>query len=163
MMQVPAPPKVTLPPETAQTPLAAGSIVNATGSPELAVAATVYGEPPAVASAGAADVKVTLCDARPTTNDCCASGAAFQSASPAWLASTTQVPAAVNVTSAPEMEHTDAALASMLKATGNPDVDVAVTVYPGPPKTSAPLGVDVNTIVCSPGATAKDCCTCGAG
>ena len=47
---------------------------------------------------------------------------------PAWLASITQVPAPMNDTVEPEIEHTEAADASMVKATVRPDDAVAVTL-----------------------------------
>ena len=48
---------------------------------------------------------------------------------PAWLASITQVPMAVNDTVEPEIEQTAVAEASIVKATGRPEGEaVAVTV-----------------------------------
>ncbi len=73
-------------------------------------------------------MKVIVCMPLPTGNDCCACGAGFQLASPAWLASITQVPTAVNDTVEPEIEHTEAAAASMVNATVRPDDAVAVTL-----------------------------------
>ena len=47
---------------------------------------------------------------------------------PAWFASITQVPAAINETVEPAMEHTDVALASIVNATVRLEDAVAVTV-----------------------------------
>ena len=47
---------------------------------------------------------------------------------PAWLASMTQVPAAVKLTTPAVMEHTDEEEASMVMATGRPEEAVAVGV-----------------------------------
>ena len=67
--------------------------------------------------------------------------------SPAWLASITQVPTPMNDTVEPEIEQTDAAVASIVNDTARPELAVAVTVYEGPP-TAAPDGaVDVKLIV----------------
>src|SRR4051812_31883941 len=99
-----------------------------------------------LAFAGATESNVTVCDPLPTANDCCAC-AAFQFASPFWLASITHVPTAWKLTVVPESEQTDAALASMLKETARLDVALAATVYAAPPTTSVPLGVDENAIV----------------
>ena len=74
-MQVPAPTGVTVDPETVQTPALDGSAEKTTGSPEVAVAATLYDETPATAPAGGVDVKLIVCRIRPTENVCCTSGA----------------------------------------------------------------------------------------
>ena len=60
--------------------------------------------------------------------DCCTWGAGAYVALPAWFASTTQVPEALNMTTPPLIEHTLVELASMVKLTGSPDVAVAVGV-----------------------------------
>ena len=66
---------------------------------------------------------------------------------PAWLALITQVPAPVNDTVEPEIEQTDAALASIVNVTARPEVAVAVTVYVGPPTAAKAGAVEVNVIV----------------
>ena len=70
-MQVPAPTNDTVEPETVHTPALLGSAENATAKPELAAAATMYVEPPAVAPPGGAVVKLIVCGSLPTGNDCC--------------------------------------------------------------------------------------------
>jgi hypothetical protein len=59
IVQVPTPVKVTFEPAIEQTLLAVGSIVSATGRPELAVAVAVY-VPPNAAAVGAVDVNVIV-------------------------------------------------------------------------------------------------------
>ena len=125
---VPAPVKVTVEPDMEHTAAAAESIVKLTGRPEDAVAVTLYVGPPTTAPVGAVDVNVIVWLAAPTANDCCTCGAALKFALPAWLPSMTHVPAAVKLTVAPEIEHTELALASMVKVTVNPEDAVAVTV-----------------------------------
>ena len=56
----------------------------------------------------------------PTVNDCCTCGAALQVASPGWLASIVQVPAAANLTVAPESEHTELLAESIVNVTAMP-------------------------------------------
>src|SRR5207244_4842491 len=68
---------------------------------------------------------------------------------PAWLASITHVPTAVNDTVEPAIEHTEVAVASIVNVTGLPDPPpVAVTAYVAPPTTAPPGGTDVKLIVC---------------
>ena len=55
-------------------------------------------------------------------------GAGAQVVSPAWSASITQVPTPVKETSAPLIEQTEVAEASMVNVTGRPEVAVAVGV-----------------------------------
>ncbi len=100
---------------------------------------------------------------RATAKLCCTCGAAFQFALPTWLALITQVPAPMKLTLLPAIEHTPLALASMVKATGSPDVAVPVTVYAAPATTAAAGAVEVKLIVWLPGPTANDCWICGAG
>ena len=73
-------------------------------------------------------MKVIVCEPLPTVNDCCTCGAALKFALPAWLASITQVPAPMKLTVAPETEHTEVALESMVKTTDRPEDAVAETV-----------------------------------
>jgi hypothetical protein len=64
-----------------------------------------------------------------TVTVCCAWGAAWYLALPAWLALMTQVPGLLKVTVEPEIEHTASGAGSVLKVTGLPDPPpVAVTV-----------------------------------
>ena len=65
---------------------------------------------------------------------------------PAWFASTTQLPAALNVTTGPEIEHTDALEASIVTATGLPDPPPAADTEYVPPTTGEAGGVDVKVI-----------------
>ncbi len=69
----------------------------------------------------------------------------------------TQVPAPMKETTPPLIEHTEEALASMVKAAVKPDVEVAVAVYVAPPTLAAPGAVEVNVTVWSPLPTLKDC------
>ena len=81
----------------------------------------------------------------PTAKDCCTGAAAFQLASPAWLASMMQAPTASYVTvapSVPEVEHTD--VVALVKLTARSEVAVADRVafvptaaVPGPVKVMA--------------------------
>ena len=77
------------------------------------------------------------------------------------------VPVPTNDTVEPEIEQTPALDASIVKATGRPELALADTAYPAPPTLAAAGGVDVNVIVCALDGggglvTVKDCCTCGA-
>src|SRR5690349_5264582 len=123
-MQLPVPWKVTEVPATVHTPVAAASIVNATGRPEVAAAATTYGVPPTVAAAGAVEVNAMVCVPRATAKLCCTCGAGSHPASPAWSALITQVPAPWKLTVEPVIEHTAPALASIANVTGRPEVAV---------------------------------------
>ena len=72
-MHVPAPTKVIVEPLRVQMPALVASAENAITNPELAVALTVYVDPPIVAPAGAVDVKLIDCvlaDAAEIANDC---------------------------------------------------------------------------------------------
>ncbi len=120
--------KLTVLPAIEHTPLAAASIVNATGKPEVAVPVTVYVPPATVAAAGAVEVKLIVWLPRATAKLCCTCGAAFQFALPAWLALITQVPAPMKLTVLPAIEHTPLAAASIVNVTGKPELAVAVTV-----------------------------------
>jgi hypothetical protein len=162
MMQVPVAVKLTVEPLIEHTDAAVASMVKVTGSPDVDVAVTAYVGPPGVALLGAVDVKLIVCEPLPTAKDCCACGAALKFALPAWLASMTQVPAPVKLTVAPLIEHTELALASIVKLTASPDDAVAATAYVGPPTTAVVGADDVKVIVCEPLPTANDCCTCGA-
>ena len=63
------------------------------------------------------------------------------------MASTTHVPTAVKLTTAPAIEHTEVAVASMERTTGLLDPPpIAPTVYVGPPTTASDGAVDVNVI-----------------
>ena len=53
----------------------------------------------------------------------------------------------MKVTDAPEIEHTDVAVASIVSATASPDVAVAVAVYVGPPTLAVVGAVEVNETV----------------
>ena len=55
-MQVPAPTNATVDPVTVQAPALDAAAEKVTGSPELAVALTVYVEPPATAAAGGVEM-----------------------------------------------------------------------------------------------------------
>src|SRR5262249_60727327 len=57
----PTPMNDTVAPASVHTVLADASIVNVTGSPEVAVAVTMYVGPPSFAPAGAAEVKLIVC------------------------------------------------------------------------------------------------------
>ena len=77
---MPGPTSDTTSPASVQTPALAGSTAKVTGSPELAVAATVYAAPPTAAPAGGVDVKsidCTLSEGAATENDCCTRAAAW--------------------------------------------------------------------------------------
>src|SRR5262249_40192461 len=58
---VPTPMNDTVAPAIVHTVLAAASIVKLTGSPEVAVAVTMYVGPPTAAAPGAAEVKLIVC------------------------------------------------------------------------------------------------------
>jgi hypothetical protein len=77
IIQVPGDEKDTAPLAIEHVPdVEEASIVNVTPSPEVAVAVGVYEAPPAVASEGTEDVKLTVCDSFPTVTTCCTSDAA---------------------------------------------------------------------------------------
>jgi hypothetical protein len=102
-----------------------------TESPESDVAVTVNVELYA-ALAGACCVTV-MAWLFVIVKVCCTWGAGFQSASPSWFPSTTQVPTVIKVTNPPPfIEQIVVAVASIVMDTGNPDVAVAVGVYEPP-------------------------------
>ena len=77
-VQVPAPTRETVEPETVQMPALLAAALKLTGSPELAVAEIAYEGPPTTAPLGAVDVKVIvwlLAAGGLTVNDCWACGA----------------------------------------------------------------------------------------
>src|SRR5262245_10613789 len=125
--QVPVPMKDTVAPASEHTVLADASIVIVTGSPDVAVAVTLYVGPWYSAGFGAVDVKEIVCVCL-TVNDCCTCGAGKKLASPAWLALITHVPAPMNDTVEPATEHTVLADASIVNVTVRPEVAVAVTL-----------------------------------
>ncbi len=59
----------------------------------------------------------------------------------------TQLPTPLKETTPLLIEHTEAALASMVNATVKPDVALAVAVYVAPPTLAAPGAVDVKVTV----------------
>jgi hypothetical protein len=118
----------TVEPAIEHTDVAEASMLKATANPDDAVAVTVYVGPATTAPTGAVEVNVIVWLFLLTANDCAACGAAFQFPSPAWLASITQVPEAVNDTVDPAIEQTDDAVASIVNVTGRPDDAVAVSV-----------------------------------
>ena len=130
MVHVPEPTSETDDPDTVHTPALAGSTENATASPELAVAETMYGDPPAVAPTGGVDVKSIVCtlnDGVVTANDCCTSTAAWKVPSPGWSASTVHVPGPTSETAEPNTVHTPALLTSAENTTARPELDEADT------------------------------------
>ena len=125
-VQVPAPSRETVAPDTVQTPLLPAPAAKLTGRPELAAAATVYAGPPATAGAGGADLKTIACGARSTLNACCARASRYL-ALPACVASTKQVPASRNETVVPEILQTSFFPATAYR-TGRPELAIAATV-----------------------------------
>jgi hypothetical protein len=121
MVQVPAPTKVTVEPDTVQTEVVLE--LNATGRPALLVADTVYGAAPKTCAASAAKLIVWVCAV--TLNDCVTGAAALTLALPAWLAAIVQVPRLTKVTVEPDTVHTEVVLE--LKVTGKPALLVADT------------------------------------
>src|SRR4051794_21075758 len=152
----------TVAPAIVHTPAASALIENVTGSPEVAVAVTVYVAPPTSAAVGAGELKLIVWAPLPTAKLCCTCGAALKLALPPWLASITQVPAPRNDTVVPAIEHTPAALGSIVNPTASPEVAVAVTVYVAPSTAAATGAGEVKLMLWAPGPTANDCCTCGA-
>jgi hypothetical protein len=73
----------------------------------------------------------------------------------------------MNVTVPALIEQTVADAPSIVSTTGKPDVAVAVAKYGSPATVAFDGAVDANVIVCEvtplAGATANDCCCCGAG
>src|SRR5690242_6193442 len=115
----------TVAPAMVHTPLAELSIVKLTGSPEVAVAVTIYGAPPTTALVGTVEVNVIVCGVRPpallTANDCCTCGAGAKVASPPWLASIVHVPAPIKLTTSLLIVHTVSDVASIVSTTARPD------------------------------------------
>src|SRR5579864_2850509 len=141
-MQVPRPEKDTVFPETEQTPLLLGSVVNTTVRPEVAVATIVYGGS-FLSTCGGVDVMLIVCEALATVNDCCTCAAAWYVPLPAWFAFTVHVPAPIIVTVVPETVQTPALAGAMENATARPELAVAVTMYVDPPTVALPGGLDV--------------------
>ncbi len=79
--------------------------------------------PTAVAGVGGLGAELMAWAALPTATDCCTWAAGLKLVVPAWLASITQVPAPVKVTTpAALIEHAPAVeVGSMVKTTGFPD------------------------------------------
>jgi len=113
---------VTTSPEMEQLAEAVGSIVTVTGSPEVAVAVTVQERPTHTTW------MEIVWDPLPTGNVCWTWGAGFQFALPGWLASITQFPAAVKLTTSPEMEQSEEVVESIVMATVSPELALAVGV-----------------------------------
>src|SRR4029453_19620650 len=127
MVQVPARTIVTVVPETVQ---AVGvSLLKVTVSPEVADALTPNGGSPYTLFPSALNVIVWL--ALATVKERVTSAAAFQSASPPWLARMGQVPGATIVTVVPETVQTPGV--SLLKETVRPDDEVALMPKGGSP------------------------------
>src|SRR5579862_541589 len=118
-MQVPRPEKETVFPETEQTPLLLGSVVNTTPRPEVAVAVTVYGGS-FLSACGGVDVKLMVCEPLPIVKDCCTCAAAWYVPFPAWFAFTVHVPAPMIDTVLPETVQTPALAGAIEKATPRP-------------------------------------------
>ena len=76
IVQVPAATIVTVAPDTVQMPTLLGAAVNVTARPDVADADTVYAGSPTVAPPGGVEVKLIVCVASATVNDCCTCGAA---------------------------------------------------------------------------------------
>src|SRR3954453_19089503 len=103
MTQLPTLAKVTVLPETEQAfPVVDGSTEKVTGRPALLRASTWYSSP--TVGSGAVDVKAMVCAALATWSVWVALAEA-RSASPAWVAVTTQSSAWTKVTVPPESEH----------------------------------------------------------
>jgi hypothetical protein len=118
---VPAPVIDTAAPATEHCPTAA----NVTVSPEVAVAAMANAGSPKVLSPGGANVIV--CSLFAMVNVRATFGAAFQFASPAWLAVIVHDPTVDRVTVDPEIEHCPVAV----NVTGSPELVLAETVKGG--------------------------------
>src|SRR5689334_15748867 len=117
MTHVPGPMNDTVEPASEQTLAALASIERLTERPELAVALTVY-VPPTCALAGAVEVNEIVCVALPTANGCRTCGAAADVALPALFGSKAHVAGPMNETGEPVIEHTEVAVASMVRLTG---------------------------------------------
>ena len=166
IVQVPAPVSETVDPDTVHTPALPAAIVKVTVSPELAVALTLYGDPPMLAPDGTLDVKsidCVLADGAAIANDCCTCAATLYAPLPAWSALIVHVPASTNATVAPVTVQMPALLGAAANVTVRPDVAVADTVYAGSPMSAFEGGGELKLIACDARPTLNDCCTCGAG
>jgi hypothetical protein len=119
IVQVPAPASVSAVPLTVHTLNVVDA--NDTGRPDDAVATNAPAATPKVWLAGCA--KVMVCVAGETLNVFDTFAAAAYVASPAWLATTVQLPAPANVKVVPLTVHTLGVVEA--KATVRPEVDVA--------------------------------------
>ena len=100
IVQVPAPTKVTVPPETVQTLVVGGG--EGDGQARGRSRSRRIGRAPdRRRSPGALEVKLIVWLPLLTVNDCCDLGAAFQLVLPAWLALMVQVPTVTKVTVEP--------------------------------------------------------------
>src|SRR5579864_9753924 len=90
-----------------------------------------------------------LRDGKSTLICCCARGADWKLAFPAWSASTVHTPGAERCTVEPETVHTPPS--GTEKVTGSPEVATAETRYVSP-ATAPAGGVDVKLIACRAGA-----------
>jgi hypothetical protein len=147
--QVPAPTSVAAVPLTVHTP----SVVDAndTGRPDEAVAVSATGPAPKVWFAGVA--KVMVCGVRATSKEFETFGAAARVASPAWLATTVQVPAAASDKVVPLTVHTAGVVEA--NATVKPEVEVATSGAGGVPRTWLPGDAKVMVCGISAAATVK--------
>jgi hypothetical protein len=151
--QVPAPTSVAAVPLTVHTP----SVVDAndTGRPDEAVAVSATGPAPKVWFAGVA--KVMVCGVRATSKEFETFGAAARVASPAWLATTVQVPAAASDKVVPLTVHTAGVVEA--NATVKPEVAVASSGAGAVPRTWLPGDAKVMVCGISAAATVKVCVT----
>ena len=124
IVQSPAVTIWTVAPDSVHTEVVAE--LKDTARPEPDVALTAKSAAPYVLPPRAPNVIV--CESAPTPMLWVAVGAAFHVWSPAWLASTTQVPVARKVTVLPAIEQTPQAAGSIESVTGRPPVEVVVTV-----------------------------------
>ena len=133
-MQVPAPIKVKADPLTVQTD--GVNEAKLTGRPELAVADSAAADVPRAWAPG--DAKVMVCASNPpaTSKLCGQSPAARKLASPAWRATTVQVPAATRVRVVPLTVQTAGVLDS--KVTTSPDVALATSATGAAPRVWLP-------------------------
>src|ERR1700722_1591202 len=117
-----------------------------------------------MASPGAVEVKVTVCDPWPTEKLCWIWGAAAQVVlSPPWLASMMQTPTPLKLTfPLPSIEQTELARVSMVRVTDSPERTLAVGAYVDPPTTASAGAAVEKVMVWGSPATTKDCETVGA-
>jgi len=115
------------------------------------VAVTTYAVSPNFAPTGALDVKLIVCVALPTANDCWTVDAALYVASPAWFASILHVPTPMKLTDDPLVlplsEQTVVEAALIASVTGCPYGAVAVTTYALSPNFAPAGALDVKLIV----------------